>query len=185
MSKFRSFLAIDIEPKLKNNIKIIQNGLKNSEANIKFVSMENLHFTLKFFGDINENMVGKLSIAIKEVLNENDSLTINIKGTGAFPNDKVMKVLWVGISRNDEFINLIKNFDSKFSNLGFKKERSYTPHLTIGRMKNQKNREEVSKILKDFKGFEIGSMKIKNIYLKKSELTPKGPIYENIAIFNF
>ncbi|KZX17119.1 2',5' RNA ligase family [Methanobrevibacter cuticularis] len=183
-SKIRSFLAIEIDIDLIAKIQKIQNELKNINANIKYIEEENMHFTLKFFGEITEDMIEEISIAIKETIANHQPINLSIKGTGTFPNENNIKVLWVGITNNQDLINLQKDLDEKFNELGFKKEKSYIPHLTIGRMKNPKNKSQVKKILDSFKDIGIGNMKIAKLYLKKSELTPNGPIYSDIAVFN-
>lgn len=182
-SKIRCFLAIDIEPKLIANIKTIQEEFKKTNADIKYVPMENIHFTLKFFGDISEESIDKVSIAINNVIKNYSPFEIAISGSGAFPNEDYIKVIWIGISKNSTFINLQNDLDNEFKKLGFKKEKNYTAHLTIGRMKSPKNKKEVKNVLDLFKNYEIGFMKISNLSLKSSQLTSNRPIYSEIANF--
>lgn len=180
---YRCFLAIDINVELLEKIKNIEDEFKNIDANIKYVNMENMHLTLKFFGNIDLNMVDKISSSVKEVINEYKPFKINIKGSGAFPNTKRIKVIWLGLEENQTLIRLQEDLDNKFNKLGFNLERNYKSHLTIGRMKNGKNKNLIQEKIKEYEGYNIGSMIVKKITLKKSTLTPKGPIYENIEIF--
>jgi len=183
-SELRAFLAIDIDKKLVQKIEDLQKEFKKTKANVKYVEIENIHFTLKFFGNINEQMINKISIAIKNVLKEYEPINIVIKGTGSFPNEDYIKVIWLGIKENPILIDLAKKLDEEFKKLGFKKEKNYSPHLTIGRMKSPKNKKEVKDKIATFKNIEIGKMNINKISLKKSELTPNGPIYSNIKTFS-
>lgn len=182
-SKIRAFLAIDIDYDLVKKMEYIQNDFKKINADIKYVKSENFHFTLKFFGNIDENMVEKLQTKIKQVLNQQNPFEIAIKGMGSFPNNDYIKVIWFGVDKNPILNNLYKNLDDEFKKLGFKKEKDYNPHLTIGRMKTPKNKDEVKNKITDYNDIEIGKMNLNKISLKKSELTPNGPIYSDINIF--
>lgn len=183
-SEVRAFLAIEIDEKFVQKVEDLQKEFKKTKTNIKYVEVENIHFTLKFFGSINEKMIDDISIATQNVLKECDPLNIAIEGTGCFPNEDYIKVIWVGIRDNPILIDLQSKLDEEFKKLGFKKEKNYSPHLTIGRMKNPKNKNEIKEKIAIFKDIEIGEMSINKISLKKSELTPNGPIYSDIKIFN-
>ena len=183
-AELRAFLAIDIDKKLFPKIKDLQKEFETTNANIKYVEIENIHFTLKFFGNINEKTIDEISIAIENVLKEYEPMDIAIEGTGSFPSDDFIKVIWIGIKENPTLIDLMKKLDGEFKKLGFKKEKNYSPHLTIGRMRSPKNKKEVKEKIATFKNIEIGKMNIAKISLKKSELTPKGPIYSDLKTFN-
>ena len=183
-SELRAFLAIDIDKKLICKIEDLQKEFKKTNANIKYVEIENIHFTLKFFGNISEKMVDNISIATENVLKEYGPMDIAIEGTGSFPNENFIKVIWLGIKENPTLIDLQKDLDKEFKKLGFKKEKNYSPHLTIGRVRSPKNKNEIKDKIAIFKDIEIGKMNISKISLKKSELTPNGPIYSDIKTFN-
>ncbi|MCL2687800.1 MAG: RNA 2',3'-cyclic phosphodiesterase [Methanobrevibacter sp.] len=198
----RCFLAIDIEPNLINKIEEIQKEFKqtnnnnNNNNNVKYVEKENLHFTLKFFGNIDSNKIDEIKKAIKSVLanlnskpdNDSNDLDseneLSIEGIGTFPNKNYMKVLWIGTKDNIFLTNLQKELDSEFINLGFKKEKNFKTHLTIGRIRNLKNKKEFKEKIEELEDIKIGKMDINKLSLKESELTPKGPIYSNIETFN-
>ncbi|MDO5815827.1 MAG: 2'-5' RNA ligase family protein, partial [Methanobrevibacter sp.] len=73
--------------------------------------------------------------------------------------------------------------DKEFVRLGFDKDKKFSTHLTIGRMKSAKNKEKVKSIIEEFGEVEFGEMEVSKISLKKSTLTPQGPIYEDLTIF--
>ena len=190
----RCFLAIDIEPKLTRKIEEVQKEFKKTNNNIKYVEKENLHFTLKFFGNITNSKINEIKIAINSLLTKiNSDDTVNdpfktelaIEGIGTFPNKDYMKVLWIGTKNNSFLVNLQKQLDSEFEKLGFKKEKNFKTHLTIGRIRNLKHKKEFKEKIEELESINIGKMNISKISLKKSELTPKGPIYSDIKVFNF
>ena len=180
----RVFLAIEIDEKLLDKIENIQKQFAECETPVKYVETENLHCTLKFFGEIDEDKVNDIIEVIENKIENHEPFKINIKKSGVFPNERYIRVLWLGMEDVEPFSNLQKDLDEEFVKMGFKKERSYVPHLTIGRVKGAKNKAELLSKLKDLGNIEIGEMDINKIVLKKSELTPSGPIYTTIKEFD-
>ena len=180
----RSFLAIELDEELVPKILDVQNEFKKTNANIKYVPCENMHFTLKFFGNIDLDMVEDISNAVEKVIKSYSSFDLNIKKCGCFPNKNVIKVLWLGLEEGSPIINLQKDLDKEFKKLGFKKEKNFISHLTIGRVKSPKNKNEIRKTIEKLEDIEIGQFTVSKICLKKSTLTSQGPIYENIKVFD-
>jgi len=198
----RCFLAIDIEQTLIDKIVEVQREFKETNNNVKYVEKENLHFTLKFFGDIDNNKINEIKDAIKKVLaninnkseednnnnNNNNNLDskteLSIEGIGTFPNKNYMKVLWIGTQDNTFLTNLQKELDLEFNKLGFKREKNFKTHLTIGRIRNLNYKNEFKSKIEELENIKIGKMEISKISLKMSQLTLKGPIYSDIAVFD-
>jgi 2'-5' RNA ligase len=179
----RSFLAIELAEDLVPNILDVQKEFKKTNANVKYVPSENMHFTLKFFGNVDLDMIEDIINAIRKVIVNYTSFELNIKDCGCFPNKKVIKVLWLGLEEGSPIKELQKDLDKEFKKLGFKKERNFISHLTIGRVKSPKNKQEIRKTIEKLENIEIGQMTVSKICLKKSTLTPQGPIYEDIKVF--
>ncbi|GAB6056196.1 RNA 2',3'-cyclic phosphodiesterase [Methanobacterium movens] len=182
-SVIRTFLAADIDKSLNAGIVDVQEKLKSVEAPVKFVESENLHFTLKFFGDISKDKINEISSVTEEKLKNHDPFSISIEGMGVFPSLRYIRVLWIGTKDTDSFSSMQKDLDDEFIKMGFSKERSYLPHLTIGRLKGSANKELLVEKIEELKEVKIGNMKIDQLVLKKSELTPEGPIYTNLEVF--
>ncbi len=180
----RVFLAIEIDEKLTDKIYEVQREFMKCEAPIKLVETENLHFTLKFFGEVDQDKIDQINRAIDAKIDKHKSFIIKIKGMGVFPNENYIRVVWLGMDNFEPFSHLQMDLDEDFQKMGFKKERSYTPHLTIARVKGAKNKDELLATLKGLDDIEIGEMNIKKIVLKKSELTPAGPIYTTLKRFD-
>ena len=180
MSQIRAFLAIDLDDDLKPKIHKIIKEFKQIDANIKYVDLQNLHFTLKFFGDIDTEGIDLISSKIENVIKDFDSFNIKIKGCGAFPNTNRIKVIWVGLDEDEILKNLHDRLDKEFNSIGFDLDKKYSSHLTIGRMKSAKGKADVKKTMETNKTVDIGTMEVNTIILKKSTLTPSGPIYEDL-----
>ncbi|NVM01969.1 MAG: RNA 2',3'-cyclic phosphodiesterase [Candidatus Helarchaeota archaeon] len=175
MEKIRSFMCIEIKDQsILDKIINFQNDLKF--ANIKFVERENIHFTFKFFGDITKPIIDKIISLMENV--EGEPFKVSLEKVGVFPKLQFPRVIWVGASEGAEkMIQLYNQLNPNFVKLGFKKERPYSPHATIGRVRSGKNKAQLIKKITEFKDFKFGIMDIKSFQLKKSVLTRKGPIY--------
>ena len=180
----RTFISIDIEePLVVGKIVSIQEPLKELGIDAKFVEPQNLHYTLKFLGNINEGLINEISDVLSGITAK--SFEVEIGGIGSFPNLRRINVIWVGAKTGGEhLVSLAKQVDDALSKLRFPREaRPFTPHLTICRVKSSRNKEKIVKFLLDNQDIKIGKIKVTEFRLKKSTLTPKGPIYETLASF--
>lgn len=180
----RAFLAVDIDKSLIDRIVEIQEIFKQINAPVKFVEPENLHFTLKFFGDVNEEKIEEINNIIDKQVGNFSPFEILINGIGVFPSLRYIRVLWLGAENFDPFSKLQMDMDQEFVKIGFEKERNYVPHLTIGRLKGSGNKEALVKKIEELEDISVGKTIIDKLILKKSELTPDGPIYTDLKIFN-
>ncbi len=144
-------------------------------SSVKWVKKENLHITLKFFGETDKKTA--IEDKMKEIEEEFSSFSVSLKKIGAFPSSKKAKILWVGIEEGrDKLIGLFSTIENKVSDLGFEKEqRKFTPHITFARVKKGKYS------LPDPIEFSFDSFPVNEVALFKSTLTPKGPIYKILS----
>jgi 2'-5' RNA ligase len=179
MSVFRGFIAIDVKA-TEFILKFLQE-INNLNADIKTVEPQNIHITIKFLGDVQQDKIDEIEQIIKDSVTNTDPFTITFKDTGVFPNKNYIRVVWIGIHKSDKLKAIAGNIDESLSKLGFKKEkREFSAHLTIGRVKTARNMELLLKKIEDFSNFDFGKQDIISIKLKKSDLTPKGPIYTTL-----
>ena len=180
----RSFVSVDIEDSvIVGKIMRLQDSLKGLGINAKFVEPQNLHYTLKFLGNVPEARIEEIKEALSEI--HQSSFELEISGIGSFPSLKRINVIWLGAKKGGEhLVGLAKKVDDALLKLNFPKEkRPFTPHLTICRIKTSRNKEHLVKFLMNNQDVEIGSFWVREFRLKKSTLTPKGPIYETLASF--
>jgi len=178
----RVFVAADIYR--KNEIQKIQRELLTylhlENKYLKIVRPENFHFTLVFFGEVDNSILDKIVTKISEI--EFQSFEIKFGTIGAFPNNNQAKVVWIGLDEKtkDAFYHLSVLVMSKLEDLDLKLEKQIEkeiiPHITLFRTK----KVSLSLKLPGVKSnFSIGD-KIDTISVKKSMTTSQGPIYENI-----
>jgi 2'-5' RNA ligase len=178
----RLFVAIDLSDEIRENIfrlsKIL--GVKG----VKIVERENIHLTLKFLGEVNKSKKDRVIAALEEI--EFKGFRVNFKGVGFFPNASKVRVIWVGVDEGAEKLTaLAYAIEDKMAELKFKKERRFVPHATIARVKGMEPNTKATLLerLAGFESEEFGEMEVTHFALKKSTLTPKGPIYEDVKLF--
>jgi len=173
----RTFVAIEVSDKdVLNSIHKIQ-----TELNIKAkpVELHNMHFTVQFLGEVSEEMIGKISDALNSI--EFSAFSITFASIGVFPNPNFPRVIWIGTDDGvNELEKLAEMIRSKLSDIGFSPDKKFKPHVTIFRVKNKI--EDLSSKLEKFSSCSFGKQLISEIKLKKSELTPNGPIYTDLLV---
>jgi len=178
----RVFVAADIHRKgeLENIQKNLISSLKLEHVHLKLVKPENFHFTLVFFGEINDSLLDKIVTKISEI--EFQSFGISYDPIGAFPDIKRAKVIWIGLDEEtkhtfsqmyDIVISKLKELDLKLEN---EMEKEIIPHITLFRTKKVYLNLNLNSIEAKF----IISDIIDTISVKKSIITNYGSIYENI-----
>ena len=176
----RTFVAIEIsDENIINSIEKFQNQI-NIDA--KAVEPRNLHFTLQFLGEISENLLQKIKQALLSI--EFSSFSVNLIGIGAFPKPKFPRVVWIGTDRigGNLLVELSKKVNKVLEPLGLISDKAFKPHITVFRIKKKVG--DMTKELESLGAVDFGIQKISSIKLKKSELTPNGPIYSDLVEVN-
>lgn len=177
----RSFLAFDIEDQtILRKITKAQTTLTNSGADLKLVKPENIHMTVRFLGDIQHSMVDAIHEEMKQI--SFNSFEINLEGIGAFPKPNYPRVVWAGIKKGaNELKDVFEQIEPRLRGLGFKPDnKGFSPHLTIARVRTGRNKARLAELITEMENYEFGTVKAECLRLKKSDLTPRGPIYSNL-----
>ncbi|NPV28283.1 MAG: RNA 2',3'-cyclic phosphodiesterase [Firmicutes bacterium] len=185
--KIRSFLAVLLPDDVKNQIYQHLNPICRLPLDIKWVEKENYHLTLKFFGSLTESEIRKISLFLTELTPQVDSFSLKYGGWGLFPNRRHPRVLWLGLGGDalDALHNLWLKIENGLLNHGFpREEKSFHPHITLGRFRSPAN---IELLLIKMKGSplsgEIGSFPVSELHLMESKLSPAGPSYSSLAAF--
>ena len=177
----RSFLALDIQNHdVIKKISQVQGILSNSGANLRLVKSENIHLTIRFLGDIDQPIVDSIYEQMKKI--SFIPFEIELAGLGAFPKLSYPRVVWVGIKKGAKQLrNIFEQLETHLRVLGFKPEKKgFSPHLTIARVRTGRNKNRLAELIRELEDYELGLERIECIRLKKSDLTPRGPIYTNL-----
>jgi 2'-5' RNA ligase len=187
MAQIRSFIAIELPGEVKRELVRLQDELRlGSRTSVRWVDTNNIHLTLKFLGDIDENITGRITAILEEAASGTSPFRLEIGGLGVFPNPRRVQVVWVGLSGDIEKLGqLQKRIESGLVPLGFAAEsRSFTPHLTLGRVRDRatpEERQDLGRLIEGMR-FESGAgLKVDAVNLMKSQLTREGPIYSRLS----
>ena len=175
----RLFVALDTSVDTEK-IFSLEKILMRRFTNVKWVEKQNLHLTLKFLGEVSEERIDTISNVLDKISVLANPFEFCYSGISGFPNSFRAKVVFVSTENNEKLVELMKTVDREFSTLGFKKERNYIPHLTLGRVRNG----SVNLNHLDNLHFSKLSVKAKGVILFKSTLTRNGPIYEKVLSFD-
>lgn len=183
MSLVRTFIALDLEnEQVKANIMEAQRQILSLGIDAKPVEAENLHFTLKFLGEIEESKVNRMVDALSHI--KFDPFKVTYRGMGAFPSLSHINVVWIGVDdeSSKSMISLWKKTESALSDAGFPADNGFDPHLTVLRMKSGLHRLELGEYIRKSQDTNFGEDSVSKLKIKKSVLTPKGPIYTDLHI---
>ncbi|MDD2752774.1 MAG: RNA 2',3'-cyclic phosphodiesterase [Candidatus Omnitrophica bacterium] len=185
----RTFVAIELPKEIKAEVSKLQDQLKKSGADVKWVTPENIHLTLKFLGDRDEKKVEQIKQILQEVAKENPAFEVSLDSLGTFPNANYPRVVWTGIAQGDtETKKIAQELEEKIAKIGIPKEdREFSSHITIGRVKSNLNREKLIQELSNAENYLAGKklkFSVDAITLFKSTLTPQGPLYEILKTEN-
>jgi len=179
----RSFIAIEVPTAIKASIDGIIRAVSGEARGIRWVSTENIHLTIKFLGDVRDDIVAEIENRLKLIGKRYHPFSVGIRGLGSFPNFNNPNVLWLGVEASDQLEALYREIDVTLSDMGFQKDnRRFSPHLTIARVKDRHNIGPVLKELSTYKDAFFGTIEIREILLMKSVLKPSGAEHSKAAV---
>lgn len=178
------FCAFELPESLRARIKQHSQRVREAvpEAAASWSRPENIHLTVKFFGNVDQERVPAISARAAEVVKEFSPLKIDVGKTGVFPRPSRPQVLWIGIEdASGALVNLQKQLEHEFVREGFpKEERVFRPHLTIARIRKPHNSDRLAQA---HLGMEFSSVAIElsELVLFRSELSSKGSKYTPLS----
>ncbi len=178
----RSFIAFDINSQsVLQRFTEAQNLLIKTGADLKLVAPSNIHITMRFLGNITPNMINSILEGMKKI--SFSSFECEIHGLGAFPDLRYTRVVWAGMRKgSNELKNVFDQLEPNLRQLGFRADtKGFSPHLTLARVKTGRNKAELTRCIQESADFDFGIVVADCLKLKKSVLTPKGPIYSTLA----
>jgi 2'-5' RNA ligase len=177
----RSFFAFDItDGEIIRRLEWVQGLLAKTGADLKLVKPQKTHITIRFLGNTSPLMLDAMYEEIKQV--SFPPFEITLRGLGAFPHLNRPRVVWAGIQKGaDELVKIFEQLEPRLRKLGFKPDKKgFSPHLTIARVRSGRNKAQLAKAIRELEDYDFGSVKADCLRLKKSVLTPRGPIYSTL-----
>ena len=179
----RCFIAVEVDhPLTLDGIARAQSSLNATGANLKLVERENLHLTMKFLGDVREGLLPEVAKVVSGTSFE--PFRMVLRGVGVFPSLRRPRVVWAGITEGvEELTAIFRDMEPKLVELDFKPEsRPFSPHITIARVRSGRNRDRLIEEVMALGDSDFGGFEAKHLKLKKSVLTPRGPVYTDLAL---
>lgn len=186
MNQIRVFIAVDLPPAIQESVEKQTASLRRTLGDdlIRWVPAQNMHLTLKFIGNIAASHLDFLKQMLTQSVNSQRQFDLQIGGIGSFPNLKRPRVLWVGIHAPADLTSLQKNVEAGAVRLGYEKEeRGFSPHLTLGRVRQNVSAADLQRIrsaLENTQIGRIGTATIEAVHLYKSDLHTDGSIYTKL-----
>jgi 2'-5' RNA ligase len=186
MEQVRAFIAIELPDELKLALIRLQDQLKSGrQTSVKWVDPYSIHLTLKFLGNINTDMVGRITTAMEEAVRGIRPFRLEARGLGAFPSLKRVQVIWVGVSGEvDRLSQLQQRLEPCLAPLGFAPEsRKFTPHLTLARLRDRvtpDERQSLGHLIASTSFDTAYAIDAGSIHLMRSQLTREGAVYSRI-----
>ena len=184
MKVIRAFIAVEIEnPEVLRKLIRVRDAIAGV-GGVKPVEDENIHLTIRFLGEVSEGTISEMK-RILAGLSSVESFVMRVRGVGAFPSPSRPRVVWAGVAEGADKLRMIRSFvdraivehrlrDVKPDQHGF------SPHITLARVKNPRAAAKLSQLLLQLQDEDFGTTPVTSIKLKRSILTPRGPIYHDI-----
>jgi 2'-5' RNA ligase len=186
MGLLRAFLASELSPALQDSISTATANLRQAlrDGLIRWVPPHNVHLTLKFLGDVSPSSLDLIKQMLVAEASEFTAFDVTVEGLGCYPNVRRPRVLWVGLKAPAELTSLQRAIEAAAARLGYEsEERDFSPHLTIGRVRQNTSSDDLHKIrsaLEECHVGLLGSARVEAIHLFKSELRPEGSLYTKL-----
>lgn len=180
----RAFLAIKIADTAMEPLLVLQENLKKTQGKINWVKANNLHVTLLFLGELEKNILRDMASVIEERVANVRSFPLNFSGTGVFPLRGNPRVIWAGIGQGkEELHSLYTNIIESLAQANLKVQKPFSPHLTLGRIKELEHNSDLLLRLANEREFSTPVFSVDTFYLFSSKLTARGPIYTVLKRF--
>lgn len=181
----RSFLAFELPIDIKNTVEEVLDQAKQHDLPIKWVPLMNIHLTVVFLGNIQEENIPVMGKGIEKSCSQTSHFHISLDNMGCFPNKRNPRVLWLGLKGEIERISFFRNeLQNQLIPFGITPEkRPFRPHLTLGRFKkpNKKNALKVEKLMESHQKFNGSEQIIPELVQFRSDLRPSGAVYTRVA----
>ena len=171
----RLFIAVDFS-ELKNYFLNLQKLLPDAKLSLA----KSFHITLKFIGEVPPDRAENIAKRLKTI--KFGQFAVFLDSIGVFPSENSIRVVWIGVKPEGKIFELQKQVDDALFPL-FKEEKGFNAHITLARVKHIDDKKG---FLERLNNIEVDAEKIevRDFKLIKSTLTPKGAIYEDMAVFN-
>jgi 2'-5' RNA ligase len=179
----RLFVAADLPADLRARLAALQNDLRGLRSEVRWVRPEGIHLTFAFLGEVAADRMAAVQGALAAAAGEAPApFRLRAAGVGAFPDRGPLRVIWVGIEgEHGAAARLKRVVERHLASCGFvPEERGFRPHLTLGRVRQERGRDDRS-LLERHLSVDLGEFPVDEMILFESRLGPRGARYEALA----
>lgn len=178
----RVFAAMEVPGQVVDGLTAFQRELKGSGADLKLVERENLHFTVKFLGEIAPAQAKEADARLRGLSLK--AATVEVKGVGAFPGPSRPRVVWAGAEeREGDLLSTVKLVIAALDGIGERDDRPFTLHLTLARVRSDRSARGLQEAISKNAERSFGLARVTAVKLKSSQLGPSGPVYTDIGAY--
>jgi 2'-5' RNA ligase len=181
----RLFVAIDLPDALAASVADAQARF-DDPAGLRFTDPAQAHVTLSFLGAADEGRLDEVERAVASGVDtaDVDPFEATVGGFGVFPSLDYISVVWTGVRQGTAELNrLHDSLQTELTPLGFEPDdHTFTPHVTLARMDDARGKETVQRVVRE-EDPTVGSFRVEEVRLKRSDLTPDGPAYSTVESF--
>lgn len=177
MSMIRAFIALPLPSEIQRQFADIQRQLIETQAEVKWDGSEKFHITLKFLGDVDSAQPPFIAKEVENSIGGIAPFDLPFVSLGAFPTVSRPRVVWIGTQQNEHVQGIQERVERVCSSFGFAKEdRPFHTHVTLGRVKGDRNLDRLTARLKSIT-FKPLIARCSEIHIIRSELKPTGSVY--------
>lgn len=175
----RAFVAMALPQDVQRSLAELQRELARAGADVKWVEPANLHLTLKFLDEVSDEQRAGVEQSLRRLAGGQPAFSVRLGGVGAFPSADSPRVIWVGCAEGGEpLAQIAGQIERETSSLGIcSSERPFAAHLTIGRVRSPRRRQELARALQEATWRAPGPWRVETLTLYQSVLGSAGPRY--------
>src|ERR1019366_8291221 len=185
----RLFVALDIDPDIRQRITEFRNQMRPLAPEVRWVSPETFHITLQFLGETKR--LDEIQRALHSV--RAAPIELSFRNAGFFPSPKSPRVFWVGIEADQNLQGLVNSISQALQPPGFQLDAApFKPHLTLARSGSGRPHrvlrersapalQQVRTKLETLGPLDFGTMTAHEFYLYESKLSPAGAKYTKLS----
>lgn len=176
----RTFIAISFPEEVIEEIARVQEIVSGKAFTGKITELNNLHLTLKFLGELDDNHLDKVKESLKKI--KFNKFTVKLGALGTFARHGIPRIVWMKLE-SKELWELQEKIDLEMKKLGFEREERFMAHVTLARVKYVEDKKGFREAIKSIKTKKI-DFDVNDFALKKSELRKMGPTYTDIDVYS-
>ncbi len=180
--RHRIFIAVELAADLRERIGALERDLERAGARLRWISPENLHFTVRFLGEITPAQLAQVRLATREAASASAPFRLALHGIGAFPSLQRPQVIWVGVREGSEALAALSaRLDAALARHRFPPEqRPFVAHLTLARVRDRRVWGDLVRAVSGFREAAVGTQEVRCLAVMESHLHPGGARYTRV-----